>query len=266
MANAAAFAKAKGRPLNAMLTITWRETPLFSEDKWSRLQTRLMDKLTRHLRRHGVETAFVWARERVTGIGAHTHVLLHLGTAPKAMKRVVLDYLRQAFGFSRDGVHISMGDFGANTPESQAGLLLYVTKGIDHAAFRYVSMAGDTENFGVALGIRHRGQQGIIEIKRAGTSQNIGAAARQKTGWAEIRDLAGLYRVLNPEVRAQGSCQREDGRERRKHRGKRIAIPDAPCISASPRRTAGRRHERAAAREGRRTTGAGQNAIITALS
>ena len=69
---------------------------------------------------------------------------------------------------------------------------------MDHAAFRYIGTGSDTENIAGALGIRHRGQQGMVAIKRAGTSLNIGPAARRKAGWTETRDLAGLHRLLNP--------------------------------------------------------------------
>jgi hypothetical protein len=79
----------------------------------------------------------------------------------------------------------------------RAGIMRYVLKGIDHSAFRYVGT--ETENIAVALGIRHRGQQGNIAIKRAGTSQNIARGARRAAGWREVRTLEGLHCILNPE-------------------------------------------------------------------
>lgn len=151
---------------------------------------------------------FAWVREKVPGRGAHTHVLLHLprrGTAKLAEE--LRAYLSGTFGFQdritsfdrvERGVDMSYGQFGAWTRAMRAGKLRYCLKGLDHAAFRYVSQDGETENIGVALGIDHRGQQGFITVKRCGTSQNIGPAARRKVGWAEVRDLTGLGRILNP--------------------------------------------------------------------
>jgi hypothetical protein len=72
-----------------------------------------------------------------------------------------------------------------------------VAKGIDHRAFVY--FGGETVNVGGALGIDHRGQQGVIAIKRAGVSQSLSPAARRRANWREIRDLAALARILNPE-------------------------------------------------------------------
>jgi hypothetical protein len=198
LANASAHATALGHPLNALLTVTWGETPRFTEATWSKLQTELLDKASRFLLRRHIKPAFVWTRERAPGIGAHTHAAVHLGLRPGEVADALRRYLERVFGFRPGGVDIRMGRFGANTEAMRSGILRYLVKGLDHAAFRYSDMDGSTENIGVVLGIRHRGQQGIISIKRAGTSQNIGPAARSKAGWVEIRDLAGVHRVLNP--------------------------------------------------------------------
>jgi hypothetical protein len=53
-------------------------------------------------------------------------------------------------------------------------------------------------NIGAELGIDHRGQQGIIPIKRAGTSQNTNITARRRAGWCERRTLNELRDILNP--------------------------------------------------------------------
>lgn len=197
--NSAAFATFWELPLNAQMTITWRETPRFTGDNWAKLQTELLDKASRFLRRRGIEPAFLWVRERQQGIGAHTHVLINLGTRPQRIARELTRYLTEALDFSPHGIRCDMGNFGMNTERMRAGALRYVLKGLDHGAFRYIGMDGSTENIGSALGIRHRGEQGIVEIKRCGTSQNINLKARKAAGWTEIRDLASLNRKLNPE-------------------------------------------------------------------
>ena len=86
--------------------------------------------------------------------------------------------------------------FGANTPTMQAGLMRYCLKGLDHRDFHY--SAYETDNIGDAIGIDHRGTQGIIEIKRAGVSQNISAAARKRAGWTELRSIEDLRSELRP--------------------------------------------------------------------
>jgi len=79
----------------------------------------------------------------------------------------------------------------------RAGGLRYWLKGIDHRDFRYLS-PDETVNIAAAIGIEHRGTQGVVPIKRAGTSQNLGRAARHAAGWVERRALADLRAILRP--------------------------------------------------------------------
>jgi hypothetical protein len=185
-----------------LLTITWRQSARFIQSQWESywrtLQTALFDQLTKYLLRLGIRTALVWVRERVRGIGVHTHALVHLGPNPRALKAGLQAHLDRLFEFGPTGIHISMGEYGAKTVTMRAGALRYFCKGIDPAAFRYVGWSGETENIAAALGIRYQGPQGTIKIKRCGASQNIGPAARREAGWREIRDLFSLERLLNP--------------------------------------------------------------------
>ena len=196
--NAAAFASSAGWPLSVQLTIAWELSEYFADEGWATLQTRLFNEMGRYLRRRGIEIAFVWTRERAPGRGAHTHAAVHLGGKPIDVAAGLLAYLTDKFSFAPGAVDISMGKFGAMTPSRRAGIMLYLLKGIDHAAFRFTGNDGSTENIGAALGIDHRGQQGHIAIKRAGVSQNVALAARKRAGWREVRDLEGLSRLLNP--------------------------------------------------------------------
>jgi hypothetical protein len=97
------------------------------------------------------------------------------------------------------------GRFGANTVQMRAGLLRYILKGIDASAFRYTGLAGETESIAEALGIQFSGNQGLINIKRSGTSQNIGLKARRDADWVEVRDLPALRRILVPEEHLQSA-------------------------------------------------------------
>lgn len=199
LVNAAAFAEVCGAPLNGMATLRWADAEGFEPDRWAAMQGRLFDKLSRWLQAQGISPAFVWVRERVPGVGCHTHLLLHLGSRPLSVAADLTAYLLRAGGFRRaEGVHVSLGEFGAMTIEARAGLRRYAAKGFDHRLWRYTGPDGGTENLGAVLGLDHRGSQGIIEIKRAGVSQSLGPTARRRAGWVETRDLHGLRRLLHP--------------------------------------------------------------------
>ncbi len=196
LANAHAFARKIGLPPNGFLTIAWTLAAGFDDNAWPAMQTVLFDRLTRFLRCRGIVTAYTWVRERVPGRGHHTHAMIHLGSRPPALRLELPAYLNSRFGFAAGGVDLDVGGFGMHTEAMQAGRLRYMVKAIDHAAFRYHGT--ETENIGALLGIDHRGGQGVIAIKRAGTSQNIGRAARKRADWQEIRELEKLASVINP--------------------------------------------------------------------
>jgi hypothetical protein len=188
LANAHAFAGSDlvARPLTVLLTIVWRHSAQWSGcDCWSAFQTRFLDKTTRWLVRHGIGTAFVWVRETAHGSGPHTHVALHIGARPQDILPELKAWLLQAFDFQPEGVHFSYGKFGSKTPKMRAGMLLYLVKGIDHRAFRYVGF--DRAFIAQELGIFDRGPQGRVGIKRSGSSQNIAPGARRARGWPEAK-------------------------------------------------------------------------------
>ena len=106
LVNASAYAERQEVPLNALLTITWRFLPVYTEAALPRLQTDLLDKLARFLRRRGIGTGFVWVRERARGQGLHSHVALDAGPHPKLTGQAVLAFLQRAFEFGKRGVHI----------------------------------------------------------------------------------------------------------------------------------------------------------------
>jgi hypothetical protein len=199
MVNAWQFAASVGRPLNSgLLTVHWRASPLFLDHDWAVLQTKLFSAVTAFLQRAGLPTGFVWTRERANGRGAHTHALVHLGPRPSTIGPALVRHLSQKFRFGNGGIDLSMGRFGSITASMQAGAMRYILKGFDHQAFRYIGLSGETENLGMALGINHRGQQGIVALKRCGTSQNLGPKARRTAGWREVRDVTALGRLLDP--------------------------------------------------------------------
>ncbi len=186
-------------PLNALLTLVWRRSKHWcGVESWPQLQVRLLDQVTRWLRRHDIATAYLWTRETKQGSGPHTHILLHLGCRPTLVRTSFTRWLETAFDFDSFGVKLTMGRFGALTSKSRAGLLRYLLKGFDQEHFQY--WFGEALNTAAELGIENRGPQGTISVKRAGTSQNIALSARRRTAWLERRSIAELRRYLRSEA------------------------------------------------------------------
>ena len=198
--NAAAYAKSAGLALNAQITVTWQNARSFEIESWAEIQTAFFDKMSRHLKEHGVTPAFIWTRERQHGKGPHTHGGIHLGPKPASIVRDLKRQLDSKFGFDEMGIKLDIGKFGLMKNTMRTGMLRYALKALAHADFRYTGIGSETENIGHLLGIGHRGSQGMISIKRAGASQNITKAARKAAGWAEIRELERLGVTLAENV------------------------------------------------------------------
>ena len=191
--NACAFALSQGTPLNCMISITWRHCPTFVESDAAALQGRLFHRLGKWLKRRGVAFRATWVRERSRGKGLHSHVLLHL---PPQLEEHVKEFLCRSGPFHDDasgrGVDLQVRK---GTPDQTFGALKYFLKGMDHRDFVYTD--DGTANLGDFLGIQHRGDQGIISVKRQGCTQSISRQARREAGWAEIKDPVSLSYTLN---------------------------------------------------------------------
>lgn len=198
LTNALAFADRLGLSLSVGLTVAWDLMPGFQPGDWSARQTALVKAMSEWLQRRGIKPAYVWTREVSASQWHHTHFQIHIprsGTMRLA-KELVAD-LKRRFGFPDEGVVASLGDWGMWTPAMRAGNFIYLLKGINHRDFRYLS-PDETQNIGAELGIKHRGTQGDVSIKRAGTSANLGKAARSAAGWIERRSLVELRAILLP--------------------------------------------------------------------
>ena len=196
--SAAFYAEAIGMQLFLFLTIAWRETPHFQnrDDQWDELQRRVFADLHSFCHARQIRLAYIWVRERKPGIGAHTHVLLHLGhgqirpqTAVDRLKAI----LRRRYSFGPRGLH-----FGWK-PDARDRFdrLAYLLKAVDPGAFRYVGL--DQQHLTEALGLTHYTdrQQGRIQLQRYGMSRNLARNARAKRGdWREMRDLDAYKRAL----------------------------------------------------------------------
>jgi transposase InsO family protein len=181
------------------LTIAWRETPDFQnrDDQWDELQRRVFVDLHSFCHARQIPLAYIWVRERKPGIGAHTHVLLHLGHSqirPRIAVARLKAYMRRRYGFGSRGLH-----FGWK-PDARARFdrLAYLLKAMDPGAFRYVGL--DQQHLTEALGLTHYTdrQQGKIRLQRYGMSRNLARNARAECcDWREMRDLDAYRRALH---------------------------------------------------------------------
>jgi hypothetical protein len=177
---AVTFAREIGTPLNAHATIHWVGTEAGDDPNGERF-AKVREGLDKWLKRHGVPGGLtaIWVRERLSGGSAevvHCHMLFHLahplfrgkrqnqvrGTLERLIDRHgngnYADYtLKLTFPFNPNGV--------------------YLLKGGGPDVWR---------RFGVPNS--WRGSQGRIDGKRCGTTQNIGAASRQRYFGRSLRD------------------------------------------------------------------------------
>lgn len=204
--NAFEFADQQGRPLTVALTIAWNMMEGFEPNgwmaRWSRTQTRLLKSAAEWLARRDIEPTWVWVRECSASLWCHTHLQLHLpriakGKRTGALARELVEHLKRSFRFAPAGIKAVFGTFGMWTKGMRQGEFIYQLKGIDHRAFKYISPE-ETVNIAAAIGVEHRGTQGTIPIKRAGTTENISRSARHRAGWHERRSLDELRQIIRP--------------------------------------------------------------------
>jgi hypothetical protein len=184
------------------MTVIWPHVAGFREDRLSEMTTRLLDRLGRWLRRHhNVQLRAVWTRERGHEKGHHLHLLANI---PADLAPAVRVYLARSFGIAAGGLKFSHGKYGMKVPSMQMGALRYACKSLDHYAFVYRGFT--TCNVAEMLGIRHAGTDGPIQVKRAGTTENLGRKARNAAGWNEARYIEEVSELLNPQPRRKAEA------------------------------------------------------------
>jgi hypothetical protein len=162
-----------GLPFNRMITIHWQAAgvPLAGITKAT---GRFIDLMTKALARHGSGTAWLWVHENCGPKGGHCHLLAHVpadlvpviaGLQRGWLRRITGQPYRARVIHSKPiggrlGLEIGNPDLHAINLEAA---LAYVLKG--------ASPEGASQ-FGLGPG-------GHVLGKRCGTSQNIGAKARQ---------------------------------------------------------------------------------------
>jgi hypothetical protein len=198
LVNAVAYAKDSGNQLTVAMTLLWphvAEFREFGEARLSSLTTRLLDRLSRWLRRHAnIELHAIWTRERGYNKGHHINIMANIPV--RLLPKLGL-HLTKSFEISERGLHFEYGTFGLKALPMQMGNLRYICKSLDHNAFVY--RGWETYNIADILEIRHVGTDGPIRIKRAGTTQNLGRKARRAApDWNDARSIEEVADSLNP--------------------------------------------------------------------
>ncbi|MCA0359197.1 MAG: hypothetical protein LCH78_20535 [Proteobacteria bacterium] len=173
------YAQAIGLPFTRMVTIHWQAAgvPLAGMAKAT---GRFLDLMSKALARHGSPTAWIWTHESATAKGqdkgGHCHMLAHV---PAPLVAVVANlqrgWLRRITGQPyRARVILSKpigGRLGLETGNPQLHAVNL------QVAFGYL-LKGASQEAAAQFGLERLEPGGRVIGKRCGTSQNIGAKAR----------------------------------------------------------------------------------------
>lgn len=174
MMAAAAFAETIDLAFNRHWIVHYQRAGIAEHDG-ARFVGRLLRLMAAQARREGGVLAAIWARENGDGKGGHVHILMHLPTGLSLRNRT-RRWIVAAGGTYRlrvSRVRIIGGrlshatERGAHYQQNTGRVLAYLLKGASEAT-------------GLALDLDRYGEGGPIIGKRAGWTQNIGAAARQQ--------------------------------------------------------------------------------------
>lgn len=157
------YANQIGLPLNRFVSVAWLLTGSGQLD--AEVWQIALKRISQWVRDQSGKMAFVYTHENpVSTLGdekPNSHILVHL---PKHISTTAFSrQVEKAFEALDGGVDVQPRTFGKN-PDTR---LQYMTKGASQ------------QTCWAHGGRRKKGGQGIIEIKRCGTSQNIGRAARK---------------------------------------------------------------------------------------
>lgn len=174
MVAAADHAEAIGLAFNRHWIIHYQRAGIAEHDG-ARFIGHLLRLVAAQARRDGGALAAIWARESGDGKGGHVHILMHL-PAGLSLRNRTRRWIVAAGGTYRlrvSRVRIIGGrlshatERGAHYLQNSGRVLAYLLKGASEAT-------------GLALDLDRYGEGGPIIGKRAGWTQNIGAAARQQ--------------------------------------------------------------------------------------
>jgi len=157
------YAERVGLPLNRFITVSWllTSTGRLSANAWQRG----LKRICQWIRDRDGKIAFVYTHENPTSAAGddipNTHILAHL--SKHISKTAFARQVETAFDALDGGVDVQPRVIGDN----------------DDTRLNYMIKGASQQTCWAYDGRRKRGGQGIIEIKRCGTSQNIGRAARE---------------------------------------------------------------------------------------
>lgn len=167
-----------GLPFTRMVTIHWQAAGVPLEGM-ARATGYYTDLLSKALIRHGSETAYIWTHEGGERKGGHCHLLTHVpAELVPIVSRLQRGWLRRITGAAYRKRVILSRPIGRllglehGNPELHAANL--------KAAFAYICKAAPQpilDSFGID---RAHEPGGLVIGKRCGTSQNIGAKARER--------------------------------------------------------------------------------------
>jgi hypothetical protein len=148
------FARSIGLPLNTFVTVSWQNTRQGSEDIQERFQ-QAIKAMGQWMRRRNCPATWIFVHENPGNSRPNCHLLIHVPSSELGSFKAIAPKWFEAL---EGGVHIR----ARNGPEDRC--LSYMVKGTDFiTAHRYGAKARN---------------QGTVDFKRCGWTQNLGAAAR----------------------------------------------------------------------------------------
>ena len=196
---AARHALCLGLPLTRFITLHWKAGGVTLE-RMVLATGHLLEMATKWLVRQGSATAWIYVHENGEEEGWHGHILLHLPA-----ELALLFVRRQRSWIAR----ICEGKY---TKGTMRGRIVGSRLGIEHShpelylhnldrcvgyIIKQTSLATARQN-----GLTRTVQPGLVIGKRAGTSQNIGSAARQSCRSGRCNQFAGHNLQVTPPPQA----------------------------------------------------------------
>jgi hypothetical protein len=202
LANAFSYSEEVSLPLTAFLVIAWTKTEGWHDDLLTQRQSELFYRLARWFRRKDLPAAYVWTLENSRRMGLHLNLAIHVPAY--LFQEFVTEFHKFIPGYLPDRYVLEfIADQGEGSPKffpnakCRAGTLRYFCKGLDHKA-TFNGPDGTRLNFGDAIGIEHRGSQGVVPGKRAGVSHALGLRQRLRSGYTDMTSPEDLHSIFNP--------------------------------------------------------------------
>lgn len=166
-----------GLPFTRMISIHWEAAgvPLSGMAKAT---GRFTDLMAKALSRHGAATSWLWVHENGDGKGGHCHLLAHVpADLVDRLTKLQRGWLRRITGQPYRARVIHSRPIGKTCDTYRSNLNDYCSNVV--MALAYV-LKGSSPEAALHFGLERAEPGGRIIGKRCGTSQNIGAKARQK--------------------------------------------------------------------------------------